>query len=427
MIKTQPKTSGCEYSPGVTTIQIPRRLVTSAWGGTETTVVETSRALADSGHATKIFTSLALSDRPEEKIGGIEVRRFPYVYPFFGLSDEERAEMDRKGGNLVSLALFRALLREPGVDLIHAHSGKRLGGIARTAARMRGIPYVVTLHGNVFDVPSSQMEDLTAPIRGKFEWGRPLGMVLGSRRVLEDADAIICVGQREFEATRSALPGRRVEFLPNGVNARHFARGNGRRMRARLAIPSRAKVILCVSRLDPQKDQLTLIESLPAILSGAPDTHLLLIGPVTRPAYLATLEARIEALGLTRRVHIIPGLAPDDQRLVDAYHAADVFCLPSIHEPFGIVILEAWAAGLPVIASRVGGIPGFARHGDDAVLVEPGDSAGFADATTRLFRSFGFSCRLADNGKRRAETEFDWSVIGQRMAGLYQDVVRGRS
>lgn len=408
----------------VSSIQVPRRLVTTAWGGTETTVVETSRALAGAGHPTRIFTSLALSDRAEEDVSGVPVRRFPYVYPFFGLSRDARREMDRKGGNLVSLALLRALLREPDIQLLHAHSGKRLGGIVRTAARHRGIPYVVTLHGNVFDVPRAQMDDLTAPIRGKFEWGRPLGMMLGSRRVLEDADAVICVGQKEFEAAREALPGHRVEFLPNGVDSTRFARGNGRRLRARLAIPDTAKVMLCVSRIDPQKDQLSLIESLPAVLTELPDTHLVLIGPVTRPAYLAHIEARIDDLGLRRRVHIIPGLAPGDPRLVEAYHSADVFCLPSMHEPFGIVILEAWAAGLPVVASRVGGIPGFVRDGSDALLFQPGDVTGLASAATTILRNFGLACRLADEGRARARSEFDWTVIGRRVADLYQDVVR---
>jgi glycosyltransferase involved in cell wall biosynthesis len=369
----------------VSSIQVPRRLVTTAWGGTETTVVETSRALAGAGHPTRIFTSLALSDRAEEDVSGVPVRRFPYVYPFFGLSRDARQEMDRKGGNLVSLALLRALLREPDIRLLHAHSGKRLGGIVRTAARHRGIPYVVTLHGNVFDVPRAQMDDLTAPIRGKFEWGRPLGMMLGSRRVLADADAVICVGQKEFEAAREALPGHRVEFLPNGVDSTRFARGNGRRLRARLAIPDTAKVMLCVSRIDPQKDQLSLIESLPSV---------------------------------------IPGLAPGDPRLVEAYHSADVFCLPSMHEPFGIVILEAWAAGLPVIASRVGGIPGFVRDGSDALLFQPGDVTGLASAATTILRNFGLACRLADEGRARACSEFDWTVIGRRVADLYQDVVR---
>ena len=407
----------------IRTIQVPRRLVKSAWGGTETTVIETSRALQAAGHPTRVFTSRALAGQPDDRIGGIGVRRFPYVYPFLGLSPEQRLEMDRKGGNLISLALLKALLSEPGIDLLHAHSGKRLGGIVRTAARLRKIPYVITLHGNVFDVPELEKQDLAAPARGRLEWGRPLGMLLGSRRVLEDADAVICVGRGEYQAARQALPGRPVHFLHNGVDCRRFRQGDGSRFRARLGIPNSARLILCVSRLDPQKDQLRLIDALPAVQRSAQDAHLVLIGPVTRPTYLSRIEARVRELDLAERVHVLPGLAPDDQTLVDAYHAADVFCLPSMHEPFGIVILEAWAAGRPVVASRVGGIPGFVKDGKDALLVPAGDVGALQRAIGRVLCEPGLAERLAEEGLQRARHEFDWSVIGDALIGLYRDVL----
>ena len=411
----------------VSSIQVPRRLVTSAWGGTETTVVQTSRALKRAGHTTRVFTSQALSRQDVDVVDGVEVQRFPYFYPFLGLTREEESEMDRKGGNLVSLSLLRALLQEPGVDLLHAHTGKRLGGIVRTAARIRRIPYVVTLHGNVFEVPDDERADLLSPIRGKFEWGRALGAMLGARRVLEDADAVICVGREEYDAARDAMPSQRVELIQNGVDSRRFQRGNGAAFRARIGLASDARVIMCLSRIDPQKNQLSLIESMPRVIADVPDAHLVLVGPVTRPAYLDALTQRVAELGLGERVHIIDGLRPDDPGLIDAFHATDVFCLPSVHEPFGIVVLEAWAAGCPVVASRVGGIPGFVREGDDALLVDAGDATGRADALISLLRDPELAGRLAAAGRRRASYEFDWSVVADRVADLYRGLVAGRS
>ena len=132
-------------------------------------------------------------------------------------------------------------------------------------------------------------------------------------------------------------------------------------------------------------------------------------------------------LGLADRVHIVDGLRPDDPGLVDAFHGADVFCLPSVHEPFGIVVLEAWAAGIPVVASRVGGIPGFVREGNDALLVDARDVAGRADALVTLLRNAELAGTLATAGRRRARGEFDWSVIAGRVADLYRDVVASRS
>ena len=374
----------------VSSIQVPRRLVASAWGGTETTVVQTSRALKQAGHPTRIFTSRALSTRDVDVVDDVDVRRFPYFYPFLGLSREEEAEMDRKGGNLVSLSLLRALLQEPGVDLLHAHTGKRMGGIVRTAARLRRIPYVVTLHGNVFEVPDEERADLLSPIRGKFEWGRALGAVLGARRVLEDAEAGICVGREDYDVARGAMPSQRIELIQNGVDFRRFRFGDGAAFRARIGLASDARIIMCVSRIDPQKNQLA-------------------------------------ELGLGERVHVIEGLRPDDPGLVDAFHAADAFCLPSVHEPFGIVVLEAWAAGCPVVASRVGGIPGFVRDGDDALLVAPGDAGGRARALISLLRDPELAGTLGAAGRWRARNEFDWSVVAGRVTDLYRDLVAGRS
>jgi hypothetical protein len=93
-------------------IQVPRRFVVSEWGGTETTILQTSRALQRAGHEAAIFTSLALSDQRREEIQGVPVRRFPYSYPFLGLTADDRRDMDKKGGNLLSLSLLLGLLRE---------------------------------------------------------------------------------------------------------------------------------------------------------------------------------------------------------------------------------------------------------------------------------------------------------------------------
>ncbi|MGD9388723.1 MAG: glycosyltransferase family 4 protein [Gammaproteobacteria bacterium] len=412
---------------GISTIQVPRRFVTDSWGGTETTVLETSRALAAAGHPTRIFTSLALSAECRASLRGIEVRRFDYCYPFLGLDDAERADMDLKGGNLLSLELLRNLIREPGVDLLHAHSGKRLGGIVRTAALLRRIPYVVTLHGGVFDVPVSETNDLAAPTRGKLEWGKPLGLLLGSRRVLTDAAAVICVGRSEYDAARAMLPNQRVEFMSNGVDPGRFAEGDGAAFRRTLNIPSTAQVVLCLGRIDPQKNQLTLAQAFPSVLAAAPDAHLVLVGPVTRPAYAARIRAEIEAMGLAGRVHLVPPIGPDSQSLADAFHAADVFCLPSIHEPFGIVVLEAWAAGRPVVAARVGGIPGFVRDGSDALLVEPESPDSIAASIIGLLRDPARRQAIGEAGRVRAYSEFNWQSIGARMAALYGDVVGRRN
>ena len=407
---------------GVRSIQIPRRFIAAEWGGTETTILQSSRALNAAGQPTRIFTSLALSDTRREILHDVEVRRFSYCYPFFGLSADKRREMDKKGGNLLSLSLLWSLLREPGIDLLHAHTGKRLGGIVRTAARLRRIPYVITLHGGYFDIPSGQMQQMLAPIRKTFEWGKPLGALLGSRRVLQDAAAVLCVGDNEYQAARAALPGQRVELLPNGVDCNFFASGDAERFRAHYGIPAERRIILCVSRIDYQKNQLALVEALPSILQRHPDTQLVLIGPVTIDAYQRKLLQRIEQLGVQAHISLIPGLAADDPLLRGAYHAAGVFALPSLHEPFGIVVLEAWAAGLPVVAASVGGIPSFTRHGENVLHADPHHWESLARQLLNVMGNRQLASRLADNGSKLARDKYDWRVVSRQLTTLYQDL-----
>jgi len=408
------------------TIQVPRRFTLDAWGGTETVVLETSRRLMIGGHDTSILCSQALAREPHAEIAGVPVHRTPYFYPYLGLSAEARQRLDQKGGNLFSFSLLRALLREPGLDLIHAHTGKRLGGIVRTAARLRGIPYVVSLHGGVHDVPEAEARTWTAPTKGKLEWGRALGMAVGSRHVLRDAAAILCVGAEEARLTAALYPQVRVEHLPNGVEPARFASGDGAAFRRRFGLPASAELMTVVGRIDSQKNQLMAVDVLHALAGERPHLHLAIIGPVTSADYRAQIDARVAACGLGDRVRVIEGLPPTGQDLSDAYHASDLFLLPSRHEPFGIVVLEAWAAGVPVVASNRGGLGALVRDGVDGVLADPDDLDAWTTKVRALLDAPHAAAAMAAAGRRRVDAEFTWERITGRLLDIYREAV-GRS
>ena len=405
-------------------VQIPRRFVASHWGGTETVILKTCKRLLQMGHHTEIICPNALAHRSKEIIGGVSISRVPYFYPYFGLSDEAKQQLDRKGGNLFSFALMRALKRYPALDLIHLHTAKRPGGIGRYIALKRKIPYVVSLHGGVFDVPDEEAETWTAPTKGTFEWGKILGWWVGSRRVLDDAAAILCVGEEERRQTQQRFPDKRVIHLANGVDPNGFATGDRDRFRNAYHIPSDAYVIVMVGRIDPQKNQIFAIDLLPELIKLNPKTHVVIIGPVTNENYNKKLARKINEKGFGSHVTVIDGLAAGSQELVDAYHGADIFLLPSIHEPFGIVILEAWAAGLPVVASRVGGIPSFVNHGDDGLLFEPNDEAGFIMALKIILESPEKARELAAAGKLKAKGQYSWDRIIRSLVNIYEEAIR---
>jgi len=401
-------------------LHVPRRFVTHEWGGTESVLANLVREQAAAGWSPEIFTSLALSDRREEDFRGVPVRRFPYCYPFFGLSAAQRQAMDKKGGNLLSWSLLAGLARAPGLRLIHAHALKRVGGIVRTAARWQHRPYVVTLHGGVFDVPAAEFAQLVENQAGKVEWGRFAGALLGSRRTLEDADAVICVGRTEAEKARAALGHDRIYHVGNGVDYARFASGDGPAFRAAHGIPATAQVILCVSRLDPQKDQLTLLEAFARVAAALPDCWLVLAGPATAPDYVARLDQWIAANPCGARIRRLGSLAPDSPELTGAFHAANLFALASRHEPFGIVVLEAWSAGLPVVVSAVGGLVDLVEPEQTGLRFPVGDVAACAAALERLLQDPALAARCAAAGRRLAAERYAWPRVAAQHEEIYQ-------
>lgn len=403
-------------------VHVPRRFAPMDWGGTETSVLNTCKTMISSGHRASIFTPKALCDRGNDLVGNVPVRRFAYFYPFLGLSQAAQRRMDLCGGNLFSFSLLSALNREPDLDVIHAHTLKRLGGICRTAAQKRRIPYLVTVHGGLMDTPAEEQDRLAAPRDGTLEWGRALGWWVGSRRVLQDAAAVVCVGPEERLQLQASLPDTRVEFIPNGVDVRAWWKGDGPAFRRRFGIPKERHVILTVGRIDPQKNQLLLVDLLPALLREEPEAHLLLIGHVTDEAYYRNIRRRVRDSGISRHVTLIPGLGHDDGALVDAYHAADQFVLPSIHEPFGIVVLEAWAASLPVVASALGGLRHLIDDGKTGLLADPARPRDFAQAIRSLAQDGARRRSLAAGGATEAAVRYSWGSVTAKLVQLYERV-----
>ncbi len=396
---------------------VMRRVNLKKWGGTESVVFNLAREYEKAGLETPVFCTDMFAAPGCEKIGTIPVYRFPYVFPWWGLSEEAKAKLRLKGGSPLSLSLFRALLGEPRLSLIHTHVQHRLGGIARTVARLRGIPYVVSIHGGYLTLPKEQADKMGDPFRGKIEWGKLFGLLLGARRVLDDADAIMCVGQDEHEEMRRKYPDK-SHYMPNGVQTALFREASPDLFRRQYGLGPDEPFVLCVSRLDYQKNQLLLVRAFKKFAADHPAWKLVLVGPATVEQYRDQIVAEVREAGLESRVILIPGFQPDDPLLPSVYKAASLFVLPTVHEPFGIVILEAWAAGVPVVATRIGGIPGFTHDGQDILLFEKDDADELLRHMNLLAGDPGLRRRLA----AVAETEvkrYDWSTIARRMRDVY--------
>ena len=390
---------------------VVRRYSRAEWGGTETVVMHTVAEQRALGHEPRIFCTAALQPpdaRPTEDLGF-----FPYFYPYFPMSAADRLKLDKKGGSPYSPALFRAVAAfRP--DVIHIHAGGRLACAAAKLAKRLGVPSVMSLHGGAAAVPASEMAEMLKPIRGKFPYGGILDRLFGMRfDPLARVGAIVCISREEEARLKERYPGRRVRYLPNGVDLK----GQMRRLPERWAPVH----VLCVSRIDYQKNQLALVE----LLARRPDCRLTLVGPVTAQWYADKIAARVRELGVGDRFALVPGLPPGSDELEAAFAAADVFVLPSVHEPFGIVALEAMARGVPLVASRVGGLPDFVKDGENGVLFDPADPDGLARAFDRLAALPPERLAQMTAAARETAEAYAWPNMIARLMGIYAEALGG--
>ena len=142
---------------------VMRRFTREKWGGTETVVFNLARECEAAGVPSPIFCTDMFAAPGEEKLAGVSIRRFPYTFPWLFLGEDAKAKLRLKGGSPLSWGIFRGLMREPGLSIIHTHVQHRLGGTARTAARLKNIPYVVSIHGGHFTMPAEQSEKMQEP------------------------------------------------------------------------------------------------------------------------------------------------------------------------------------------------------------------------------------------------------------------------
>ena len=320
------------------------------------------------------------------------------------------AELDLKGGNPFVLGLGRAL-REWKPNIIHCHAMARIAELCLRISRKVGAKSVISLHGGGANVPMAEAKSLRAPTRGRLPWGKMVDFAMGwVRRIPEDFDGIVCVGEDEYHKYRDRHP--HVMFLPNGVDMGLFDAAGDSRDSKSLG----GTCILCVARIDRQKNQEMLLE----LLVRHPEAKLRLVGPVTQPDYLSEIEARAKVLGVADRLVAVGALKPGSPELLAEYRKADVFVLPSRHEPFGIVVLEAWAAGVPVIASDVGGLGRLcAAHPGAALTFPPGDVEALDAAYRHIAATPGLRLELVAAGRESVKC-YDWRVLAQNLVELYE-------
>ncbi|MEY4941150.1 MAG: hypothetical protein RIQ93_2885 [Verrucomicrobiota bacterium] len=397
-----------------------RKYNPAEWGGTETVIHQLFGSLQAEGIGSVVYCpAISASNVPDPLAAvGCKVRRFRACVPVWGISPEQRRQMIAVGGNLMSFDLLRTLWRER-FDVIHTHALGRVGGIGLTVARRRNIPFVVSVHGGVYDLPEAMRRTFNSPRAHGWEWGKPFGLLLRARKVLVEADAILTCNRREAELLSAEHPDRRVIVQPHGVGAGAYDIDH--RAAARAAFPAVVgrSVLLSVGRIDPVKNQGWLVERLPELVRRHPNVLLVLAGPCTDEAYGETLRRRIEELGVEGNILLTGKIPPGDARLIGLMQEARVALLPSISETFGLVILEAWAARTPAVSSRTSGASALIEQARNGWIFDLSDPAGFFESIDVAMRDSHIRAAVIDAARARVIADYDTRVLAGRMKQLY--------
>ena len=285
------------------------------------------------------------------------------------------------------LALWWNLLkRRKKFDLVHAH-WLIPQGIVQSLFSM---PYLVTGHGG--DVTSLNQGLLKA-------W---------KSRCLQKASAVTAVSPQLKMVIQEICSGKPVEILPMGCDTRGFS---PLKRKENFFNQKNKPVILFVGRLAEKKGVTYLISAMDQV-----DAKLVIVGdgPLREK-----LEEQAKPYG--EKIRFLG--AKTHQQLAEIYASADIFAAPSVQakdgdmEGFGLVFLEAMASGLPVVASRSGGIPYLIHHEENGLLVPPGEAEQLAEALNRLLGDEKLRRSLIQNGEKTVQ-EYDYRVVGKKYANL---------
>jgi glycosyltransferase involved in cell wall biosynthesis len=419
------ETCAVSKTPGMRVVHVLRKCNPAEWGGTEAAVQRLVAGLRQQGVRSVVYCPRLKNKTVANPLteAGCTVKRFHSFLPILGVSRRQRQQMIAVGGNLMSLDLPIALRRESNVSVIHTHTLGRIGGIAALVARHRRVPLVVTIHGGFLDLPEALRKSFREPSRRGWEWGKLFGFLLRSRQLLRHADAVLTCNPKEAALLRGQFSDRRIVVHPHGISADLYRKDGREQARAVFPQIRDRQVLLCVGRIDPVKNQRWLVEEAPAIFQRHPQALVVLAGACTDESYGETLRARIRDLHLENHVLLTGGLPPGDARLIGLFQEAWVVLLPSISETFGLVILEAWAAGTAVIASRTSGASALIRDGSNGWLFDHGDAHTFHRAVDLALLKPEVATQFAVEGGKRVADEYDSAVLTGQMKNLYAQLI----
>lgn len=347
-------------------------------GGSELNAIKVGEALTELGHALTVFHFQKDGPLRERYVSrGIELQRVPIS----GLVSRSAFSAAR---SIQSTATAR------GITVLHSHCvySNVVGAIARR----------LTLHAR--------------PLLASRRWNnyaeRP-GLHRLNALAQSAADAVLVNSPGLARVVERESPFAKTFYVPNLLPDSFFARlthEERRAARSALGLPADGLVVGCVARLSPVKDHRTLLDAWKMVLQQLPDATLAVVGDGNQ---LEALEIRARELGISERVIFTGEILPPNI----PHRLFDVFALSSLDEGFPNSLLEAMACGVPIVSTRVGGVPDLVEHGVNGLLVDARDASSLAGAIRELLTNPTTASKLVANASVTAGKHQQTQVVGR--------------
>lgn len=379
--------------------EFPPRVV----GGLAMHVYDLSTSMAAQGIEVTVVTCNNGSDASEkETVNGVEVLRVrPYDLPtgdILGWALQLNVAMLERAVGYIN--------QQGPMDIIHAHDWL-VAYAARALKYGYRLPLIATVHAT--------------------EYGRNNGLHNQLQRSISDIEwwltyeawrVICCSGYMVDEVKRVFnIPSDKIRLIPNGVYpGRIREREVPPDFKSRYALPHE-RIIYFVGRLVPEKGVQVLLEAVHKVLAHCPDAKFVIAG--TGP-FQDFLRQKANDLGLGPKVLFAGYINEADRDML--YKIADVAVFPSLYEPFGIVALEAMAAGTPVVVSDSGGLAEIVKNDEDGLWAITGSANSLADRIIEILRNPSLAEKLAQNAFAKVTAQYDWKIIAEKTINVYREV-----
>lgn len=389
--------------------EYPPRLV----GGIARHVQELSEALAAQGVQVHVVTATH-PDTPDETVeNGVHLHRVGAPPPLHGdflqgVWAMNAAFEARADALIADLLHGKPAQRQREPILLHAHDW--LAHPAAKALKHRHkLPLIATIHATEHGRHGGIHSDLSRTIH-QLEW----------ELSYEAWRVIVCSEFMRGEVMYALnTPYDKIDVIPNGIRAEkfqfEFPEAERQMFRARFAAPNQP-LIFFVGRMVREKGVQVLLQAMPIVRAELPNANLVVVGG----GYRAHLEEFVRFCHLEDAVQFT-GFIPDSD-LLRLYRVVDVAVYPSLYEPFGIVALEAMAAGAPVVVSDAGGLKEVVRHEETGILTYAGNAESLAWGILRTLQDPAAAQRRARNAQKAVQREFNWKRIAQQTQQVYRRV-----